>query len=118
MALNSCAMSGQSVVHTGSRKVSSTTLPRRLARVTVRPSWSVSRNGDAGLSSGGEYPAMACARMGSAVGLSDAAAIGAAPITITPRAARAVTVCIEVAASAARPLRAAAAPAIARQARE
>ena len=40
---------------------------------------------------------MACARMGSAVGFSDAAAIGAAPITITPRAAKAVTVCIEVA---------------------
>ena len=35
-------MSGQSVVHTGSRNVSSTTLPRRLARETCRPSWLVS----------------------------------------------------------------------------
>ena len=35
-------MSGQSVVHTGSRKVSSTTLPRRLASETCWPSWLVS----------------------------------------------------------------------------
>ncbi len=51
-ARNSWAISGQSLVHTGSRKVSSTTLPRRLARLTVRPCWSVSWKGLAGKFSG------------------------------------------------------------------
>ena len=82
----SWAMSGQSVVHTGSRKVSSTTLPRRLARETCRPSWLVSVKPGAGVSSCPLVPAMACAVIGSAFLLTEANAIGAAPTRMTPSA--------------------------------
>ena len=79
-------MTGQSVVHTGSRKVISTTLPRRLARETVRPRWSVSEKPGAGRSRRPLSPAMARARIGSAVRFAAAEAIGAAPSTITATA--------------------------------
>ena len=91
VCLNSCAMIGQSVVHTGSRKVISTTLPRRLASETVRPSWSVSVKLGAGRSRLALLPAMARARIGSAVRFAAAEAIGAAPIKITTSAATAAT---------------------------
>ena len=84
-------MIGQSVVHTGSRKVISTTLPRRLASETVRPSWSVSEKPGAGTSRLALLPAMARARIGSAVRFAAAEAIGAAPIKITTSAATAAT---------------------------
>ena len=46
---NSCAMSGQSDTHTGSRKVSSTALPRRLGQAdTGAPCWSVRLKAGAG----------------------------------------------------------------------
>ena len=78
-ARNSWAISGQSVVQTGSRKVSSTTLPRRLARVTGRPSWSVSgKPGPAG-PAGALRRRWPAAMIGSAFRFADAAAIGAAP---------------------------------------
>ena len=79
-------MSGQSVVHTGSRKVSSTTLPRRLARETCRPSWLVSVKLGAGVSSRPLLPAMDCATIGSAFLLTEATAIGAAPTRMMPSA--------------------------------
>jgi hypothetical protein len=44
----SAPMIGQSVVHTGSRNVISTTLPRKLASETGRPFWSVSWKAGAG----------------------------------------------------------------------
>ena len=47
----SAAMTGQSVVQTGSRNASRTTLPRRLASETCRPVWLVSVKFGAGLSS-------------------------------------------------------------------
>ena len=90
-ARNSCAISGQSVVHTGSRKVSSTTLPRRLAR-RHRPAVLVGElEGLAGKFSGAVDPSIASARIGSAIGLAWAAAIGAAPRMISPSAPAAAT---------------------------
>ena len=80
-------MIGQSVVQTGSRKASSTTLPRRLASETCRPSWLVSVKFGAGLSSCPLVPAIASAVIGSAVLFTEANAIGAAPTMITPSAA-------------------------------
>src|SRR5271166_6863310 len=84
-------MSGQSVLHTGSRKVISTTLPRRLARETVWPFWSVSEKVGAGRFKTVLLPAMARARIGSAVRFAAAEAIGAAPIKMTTSAATAAT---------------------------
>jgi hypothetical protein len=89
---NSCAMSGQSEVHTGSRKVSSTTLPRRLARLTCRPSWLVSWNAGARKFSGALDPSSASAMIGEAVLLADAAIIGTTPMMATPSAPTAATV--------------------------
>src|SRR5215470_11847857 len=91
-ARNAWAISGQSVVHTGSRKVSSTTLPRRLARLTVWPCWSVRAKPLAGKFSGAADPAMDSARIGSAFRLAWAAAIGAAPRMISPSAPTEATV--------------------------
>ena len=79
----SWAMIGQSVVQTGSRKVSSTTLPRRPASDTWRPSWLVSVKFGAGVSSCPDAPAMASATIGSASRFTEANAIGAAPTRIT-----------------------------------
>src|SRR5487761_322008 len=75
----SWAMSGQSVVHTGSRNASSTTLPRRLENATWRPSWLVSVKVTAGESICPVLPAMAWAVIGSAFGFVVANAIGAVP---------------------------------------
>ena len=80
-------MTGQSVVQTGSRNVSSTTFPRRLASETCRPSWLVSVKFGAGVSSCPLVPAIASAVIGSAVLFTVANAIGAAPTMITPSAA-------------------------------
>src|SRR5271165_2528329 len=82
-------MIGQSVVQTGSRKVSSTTLPRRPASDTWRPSWLVRVKLGAGVSSWPDAPAMASAMIGSASWLTEANAIGAAPTRITAIAASA-----------------------------
>src|SRR5271165_3713155 len=82
-------MIGQSVVQTGSRKVSSTTLPRRPASDTWRPSWLVRVKFGAGVSSWPDAPAMASATIGSASWLTEANAIGAAPTRITAIAASA-----------------------------
>ena len=66
-------------------------MPRRLARLTVWPCWSVSWKGLAGKFSGADEPEMASARIGSAFGLAWAAAIGAAPRMISPTAPAAAT---------------------------
>src|ERR1700734_3806644 len=80
-------MTGQSVVQTGARNDSSTTLPRRLARDTWRPSWLVSVKFGAGVSSTPLVPESDSAVIGSAVLFTAANAIGAAPTMITPSAA-------------------------------
>ena len=54
------------MVQTGSRKVSSTTLPRRLASETRRPSWLVSVKPGAGVSICPDAPARPAAMIGSA----------------------------------------------------
>src|SRR5215469_17434784 len=87
----SWAMTGQSVVQTGSRKVSSTTLPRRLASDTWRTSWLVSVKFGAGVSSAPDDSVRAWAMTGSALWLTDANAIGAAPTKMTPNAPNAAT---------------------------
>src|SRR5450756_823255 len=79
-------MSGQSVVQTGSRNVSSTTLPRRLDSATFRPSWLVSVKSGAGVFSVPLVPAIDSATMGSALEFTVAKAIGAAPTMMTPSA--------------------------------
>ena len=83
----SAAMIGQSVVQTGSRNASRTTLPRRLASETCLPYWLVSVKFGAGLSSWPLVPAIDSAVIGSAVLFTVANAIGAAPTMITPSAA-------------------------------
>ena len=87
----SWAISGQSDVHTGSRKVSATVLPRRLARVTVRPRWSVRVNAGATKLAGAGAPSTASEMMGSALGLTDAEAMGTAPTRTITMAARAAS---------------------------
>ena len=52
-------MSGQSVVQTGSRKVSTTTWPADRASVTRRPCWSTSEKPHAGVSRGSGVPLIA-----------------------------------------------------------
>src|SRR6185437_4873525 len=88
---NSVPISGQSVVQTGSRKVSRTTLPRRLARLIWWLDWSVSVNPGARRFRLEEWPLTAWARIGSAFGLDRAIASGAAPSKITATAPTATT---------------------------
>src|SRR5450755_2670897 len=90
-ARNSCAISGQSLVHTGSRNVSRTTLPRRLARLTWLPFWSVSWNDGAAKFSGALLPSIARAMIGSAFGFAWASAAGATPMMIITMAQAAST---------------------------
>src|ERR1700761_443921 len=72
-------MIGQSLVQTGSRKVSSTTLPRSPARLAGWPYWLVSVKEGAVTLSGAASPPTAWARIGSALSLAWAIAIGATP---------------------------------------
>src|ERR1700761_3123891 len=72
-------MIGQSLVQTGSRKVSSTTLPRSPARLAGWPYWLVSVKEGAVTLSGAAPPPTAWARIGSALSLAWAIAIGATP---------------------------------------
>ena len=73
-------------MHTGSRKVSRTTFPRRLARLTGRPCWLVSVNAGALKSSGALDPSIAWARIGEALALAAAVASGMTPMMAMPSA--------------------------------
>src|SRR5580698_7704147 len=79
-------MRGQSVVHTGSRKVRATTRPRRAARETGRPLWSIRLKLGARTWMKLGAPSLASATIGSALRLTEAVAIGTAPTSTTATA--------------------------------
>ena len=83
-------MIGQSEVQTGSRKVSTTVRPVSEARETEWPLESVRVKGGAGASTKVGGPSAASIRIGSALGLVAATAMGAAPTSTmtTANAAR------------------------------
>ncbi len=83
---SSWAMIGQSVVHTGSRNVSTTVSPRRSASDTVEPSGAVSVKAGAGDVTTVGAPSTATAICGSADGWTAAAAMGASPTSRITRA--------------------------------
>ena len=66
-------------------------MPRKLARLTGWPFWSVSVKAGAVKSSGAALPSMACAMIGAAFGLASATAIGPAPTMTTAAAHTAST---------------------------
>ncbi len=84
-------MIGQSVLQTGSRKVSASAFPRRAWRVTGWPLWLTRSKGGAGLLWTTTDPTIAVFKIGSATGLVLASAMGAAPrrmTTMAPMATR------------------------------
>src|SRR5579875_136145 len=85
-------MTGQSEVQTGSRNVSTTTLPLRAESETALSCWSMSESAGAGKFTASFGPLTASVRSGLALGLAAAMAAGAPPTRVTASAPAATTV--------------------------